>query len=441
MIAFCDTFALACRCVVLVWGAFILIRNFIINRNAFKVKYKWILWAFILMGIFTSIWNLSIDFLPNMAFIYHSIICFFVFYGMYTEKEHKKIEFEMAFLLKYFIVFSTITSFIGILVALFKAQVSISGYYIGILRSRLIGIHTNSNLLALSNIISIISCDIINDKYIKGKFKSKLFSVPVLIISCIINFVSLFLSDSNASFLFIVIYSIVRFFYVLFSNYKETRISYIAKGSIFLVGFCILVVLGSFSLRDFFQNGISVIINDIHKIEEPIVDNDNEVIIINPNESSNREEISIGRENYDISSGRITLLKQGIKLFMVNPWIGIGRGNLVRFGEKYLENGLVFSDLHNGYLTILVSYGLLGFGIFMAFSFLTAFDMCSYLFKANLRCDSGVFSKLFSVCVAYCAYSLFEKTLLSEITFMVVFFWLILGYTISYMNNGYKYLK
>lgn len=40
--------------------------------------------------------------------------------------------------------------------------------------------------------------------------------------------------------------------------------------------------------------------------------------------------------------------------------------------------------------------------------------------------------------MAYCAYSVFEKAILSEITFMVVFFWLILGYAVSYMNNGLK---
>ncbi len=449
MIAFCDKFAIILRCGVLVWGAFILAFRFIVSKRAFKVKYKWLLWSFVAVQVLTSVWNMSRDFLPNMVFAYHSMVCFFIFYGMSQEKSHEEIEKEMVFLFKYFIVFSTVTSFIGINVAVFTAQLQVGDYFLGILRNRLIGIHTNSNLLAFSNIVAIFSLDVIKDSHLRWKYNEKFFNRFWGALCFGINFLSLFLSDSNASFLFIVAYFTVRIFYNNFMNYKEFKFSEFLRGNLLMLVFSTLMISGSFFLRDVSQDIIGIVINDVHEIEEPVTDNvplkaesetETEMESETDSEPSydSEEKITIGRENYDVSSGRITLFKQGLKLFRVNPIIGIGRGNLVRFGDKYLENGLIFSDLHNSYLTILVCNGIVGFLLFAAFLALTAKDMCKYLFKFSCRRDSGIYSKLFAAVVAYCAYSVFEKAILSEITFMVVFFWLILGYAVSYMNNGLK---
>lgn len=444
-IAFCDKIAIIFRCVVLAWGAIILVFKFIIEPRAFNVKYKWLMWSFILVGIFTSFWNLSGDFPENMVFVYHTMICFFIFYAMNEEKSHDGVEREMLFLFKYFIIFSTLTSFAGILVALFGSQINIGNYFLGILRNRLIGIHTNSNLLAFCNIVSIFSIDVLNDGYLRWKYKNRCLGKTFLAVSCLINYVSLFLSDSNASFLFVVVYFTVRIFYSNFISYNDFKISKFIRGNVLMLVCSTLMISGSFLLRDMCQEVMGRAISDIHKFEEPITDDEHQDIIVDTETTEeleksmiDDEQVVIGRENYDVSSGRITLLHQGLQLFKVNPIIGIGRGNLVGYGEKYLENGLIFSDLHNSYLTILVSYGIVGFLIFGVFSLVTAKDMSKHLIGVPHGRDSMVYSKLFSAVVAYCAYSLFEKAILSEITFMVVFFWLIVGYTMSYVSNGQK---
>ena len=78
---------------------------------------------------------------------------------------------------------------------------------------------------------------------------------------------------------------------------------------------------------------------------------------------------------------------------------------------------------------------MVGFFIFIALSILVAIDMCRSLFQKDSKEDSGIFPCLFAMVVAYCIYSLFEKTILSEITFMVVMFWLILGYSMTYVKE------
>ena len=108
---------------------------------------------------------------------------------------------------------------------------------------------------------------------------------------------------------------------------------------------------------------------------------------------------------------------------------------MIKYGKKYIKGGLINLDLHNAYFTILVSTGVIGFGIFMIFSILVALDVCKHLFFCCELPYFGVFSKLFSALVAYCGYCLLEKSIIFDMTFMVGFFWSILAYTMCYMNS------
>lgn len=438
MIAFVDVIALGIKCIVLLWGGFIFVNNFLITQKVFKVKYNTIICSFIAVGLITSFWNLSKDLPANLVFVYHSIICFFVFYGIYIERNHQKVEKEMVFLLKTFVVLSTFFSVLSLGVLIFKAQINIGSYYLGIFRNRLIGVYTNQNLLAFSMVVSIVSCDIMRDKYVREHYKSFSFPSWTAVLCMFINFLSLFLSDSNASFVFIIIYFTVRIFYKSLSAYSSVGVKQFVREGVSLIICCATMIAGSFVARNTCQDMISLLLNDVHKIEEPLTD---DAPGIAPNQSpvnTYMPDVAIGRENYDISSGRVTLFKQGLKLFLINPVIGIGRGNLVAYGEKYIDGGLIFSELHNAYLTILVSYGVVGFSFFIIFAILVGVSICKYLFRSVYVPSASVFNKLFAILVAYCAYSVFEKAILSEITFMVVFFWLILGYAVSYKEHEEK---
>ena len=74
MVAFLDIPALVFKCLVLSWGLFILINNFFIERKAFKVKYKYILWSFLGLMIITSFVHMSIWFIPNIALALYTAV-------------------------------------------------------------------------------------------------------------------------------------------------------------------------------------------------------------------------------------------------------------------------------------------------------------------------------------------------------------------------------
>lgn len=451
MIAFLDIISLILKSIVLIWGLFILVHNFFINKLAFKVRYKYILWSFLVLMIITSIVHTSIWFIPNIVIVYYTAICFFVFYGIYVQQSCEDTEKEMVFILKFFVYFGFIFGTLSILSLFMKQKIDFAGYYLGIYRNRLIGVYTNSNILAFSMIESIVACDILSDTYIKRKYKLKNMQNWKLFLFCIISCVCLFLSDSNASFVFLLVYFTIRFFCSTFFKSRARYVTKFIKSILMTLGFGIIMMSASFGVRDICQNYMSEVISGVHRHEGALkrkFETRSINIIASKGKEISREEYEnssaedkyiadfhIGREHYEVSSGRITLFKQGLEIFKHNPWLGIGRANLGLYSKKYLKNGLIHPDLHNGYLTILVSCGIIGFLIFLVFSILVALDVCKYLFICTESDMFNTFSKLFSILVAYCSYCLFEKAILFDMTFMVGFFWSMLGYTMSYVYN------
>ena len=458
MLAILDIVSLALKSVVLVWGFFLIINNFLTEKLIFKPKFKYLLYSFLVLMIITSVVHISVWLVPNLVITYFTAICFFVFYGMYKYETHEKIEQEMIFMMKFFMYFSLITGLVSLIILLFKQEISLfdqekslwNYYILGIFKNRLTGIYTNSNMLAFSMIQGFVACDILSDPYIRQKTHKKIRKY-IFFVCIVVNLICLFLSDSNASFVFLVIYGTVRVFCNLFFKDRTYYLNKFIKSVLITFGFSVIMMSGSFALREQCQNFISNIMVDIYRHEDmfkqkfeskkdvivDMIDSQNaqEIPEIQEEISEKVTDVHIGRENYEISSGRINLFRQGIVIFKHHPWIGIGRANLGLYGKKYLKNGLSHPDLHNGYLTILVSYGIIGFIIFAIFSFLVALDMCKFLFISVNFNYFDVFSRLFSVLVSYCAYCLFEKAILFDMTFMVGFFWSILGYAVSYMYN------
>ena len=448
MIAFLNIISLAVKSLVLCWGLFILIHDFFMEKRAFKLDHKNLFWAFLISMTLTSCVHFTVWFVPNLVIIYYTAVCFFIFYGMYTEQSLKESEQEMIFIFKFWTIFATVFGLLSLMLLLVKNEYTILGYNLGIFRNRLIGIYTNSNILAFSMVQSIVACDFLSNHYISARAGAKKPNVIFLIFCVVVNSVCLFLSDSNASFLFLIIYCAIRFFCNLFFREKNFKGLRLIKTLMIVMGFCLVMVSACFALRSVCQKFMSVIVNDVHRQErvvKNIIDGNNpndlvksvdehiDSIIIQDEENSGTH---IGRSHYEVSSGRITLLKQGIKIFKHNPIIGMGRANLLLYGKKYIKNGLIHPDLHNGYLTILVCYGLLGFGIFAIITLVVALDVCKHLFSSTGKSYFSVFKRLFSALVAYCGYCLFEKAILFDMTFMVGFFWLILGYTMAYIKSS-----
>lgn len=460
---------------IYIWAGIVLYIKLIKEKKLRKIKHLPIIILFLASGLISVSINFAYNLIENLFMIYYVILCFFLFYGLYAEKTHEAAKREMTFFFKFFLSATTILMTISLIILLWSKKGFMSmHYYISIKDNRFVGIFTNANLLAFYAVIGIILCHIL---YLRHKTISKItFRVGLYYGICLfVNLVSLFLSDSNGSLVFIIIYVCFIAFYKIFRNSDTVRILNFMFRIVSLILACVIFAFSFLTIRNFVQKGFAELLESETKTSETqnIKDTstasesensktseenkasassetttnsessktDNNQYL--PSDNTTAENIfgdkkttTFTHENKNIDSGRIPLLKQAAKLFSLYPIFGTAPRNIVLYGEKYL-GGLKYSDFHNGFVTILVSFGIVGFTFFIIFAVKIAKSMLICIFKKRNKNDTEreMLPCLLAFLAAYCVYSMFEVTLLLNISYKVLIFWLILGYATSYLNH------
>ena len=146
--------------------------------------------------------------------------------------------------------------------------------------------------------------------------------------------------------------------------------------ALFLVG--VFHTGSALMFRTICQEGFSVVVSKttsvvdllLGKTESDLVQ---EELTPEQREQLEKDKITFSHENKNIDSGRKKLWLESINLFKLSPIIGISNGNIVLYSAEYSNGALEYSyhksDLHNGFLTILVSTGVIGFVLFGIFGF------------------------------------------------------------------------
>lgn len=409
---------------LMAWGIVLIVHK-LCTRSSY-ITYLPLLLAFIISGLITSFLHIHDNFLMNLLMMLHISICFFLFYALFVDDDKMAIKSELVDLFSIIVKISTALSGVGLFVAIFFPQTEILGYRIGLMDNRYTGLYTNPNLSAFVSVIAIVFCHYLLRKKCTKNGKRV---IPIwLAVTCfVVNTLTLLLSDSNSSLVFLLLYI---FFYTACEFYHYFRCiskKLIPIKAILIVLAFIVLCFGSYVFRLGCQNTMALIMNNVHNIEYEVSETgDNSTNLI-----------SLGRasEDRDVTSGRSDSWSKSMILIQENPIMGIGKGNITEYANRYLARGLNFSDLHNGYLTILVSTGFVGFSIFLIFSIMVARRIIVVLLERLRNNDGKDLAILVSMLCAYCAYAFFEKALLFDITFMVVVFWLILGYSMAMIPN------
>ena len=104
----------------------------------------------------------------------------------------------------------------------------------------------------------------------------------------------------------------------------------------------------------------------------------------------------------------------------------------IKFSKNYGILAPIMTDFHNGYITILVCSGVVGFVLFCIFGLRFFKHITIHVFRDDSLRES-VLPCMYSFLCSYAGYSFIEVGLLYNINFMVLFFWLILGYTSCFL--------
>lgn len=419
---------------IFIWGLSLFTKKHIINFNIKKVNYYGWLLLFIAANIITVIIRGYDDGIwESLGMILNMPIIFFMFYGLHSEARDepgKKRIYKEIYILSNVMMWLSFAANIFSLITLYYVGRSITYYYgyLVVYENRFTGIYYNPNLMAFTSFCSTVCCHILW----QGDFVEKVTGKPItkikriiILLCAALNLGVIFLTDSNATALIIVCYTITYITYRLLGG-QAARIGYILKRVAALILTFVFITAGIFCARYLVQTGTTQTMNAQEESMNVFEDNGDEL-----------NKITFEHENKNLDSGRIKLFKQGVNVIRHHPIFGVGKGNITKYGNRYNDNKMKYSDFHNGYLTIIVCSGFVGFIFFMGFAVYLGKRMAKTLFKVSPAIRSDIFPCLASFIAAYCVYSFFEKTLVFEISFMITFFWLILGYATVCMA-GYE---
>lgn len=422
-----------------IWGVGLAIYNQRVNNTFFKLRFGLWIGAFLIFSLLSIIINFSATILYSLIMLLHVFVCFFVFYGMHTEPDFD-FRSELYSIARFIVYVTTVANIIGIICLMFG--ITFEWYWIKftIYENRFTGVYVNPNLLGFVSVVSIVCCHMLYKEKLMKSVKQPRVS-KIWIFTCVAtNLFSLILCDSNASLVLILAYAIVYIIYIFFADKTGLSASKIIFKIIALVVVGTFLVSSALMLRTICQTGFSVVLSKTNSIISVIMgDNDitSGISSTENNTTEGKKDVTFGHENKNIDSGRFKLWKESINLFKISPIIGISNGNIVFYSEEYSNGVLNYSyhqsDLHNGYLTILVSTGIIGFLLFGIFGFRFAKHSAQHLFLQKKTFRNDVYPCLFAFLFAYLIYAMFEKALLYDISFMVMWFWLMMGYMSCYI--------
>lgn len=435
MVMYVEKAAYALTYILFVWGVGLSIYA-IVRRKAYATLYLGI-WLMAFMASFTITVLVNIN--PNLQavtynllMLIHAGVCFFVFYGMHTERG-VPFRWELYLMARIIVYLSTVFTFIGLFMMLFtQGKFDNYMYYQGVFK----GFYTNPNYQGYVSALSIIFCHMLTKPNFVANSGQKRVS-RIWLASCVsLNCLALLLCDSTGSLILLVAYAAIIILMKAFSMMDNINPRKMIARIITLavVGTVVLAVM--LFVRVACRVGVAVFFSDTVLSSQEIKDLAADALFIPKTDTG--------------VSSRWFLWDAGIKLFKQNPIFGIGKGNLhdgiiavtgrENFNSQF--DGFVqiaYTDLHNGYLTVLVTAGVIGAVIFTIFLARYLMMVLPVWFVHRRIMEYSVYPCLIAYVGAYFLYAVIEKTLLFDITYLVMSFWLLLGYTSCYaVDQGYN---
>lgn len=433
--------------VFLIWGAFISLAAFIKNKKIFKDKKYILLLAFIAASFIGVAANFQNNFIRNVLdWMYLAVFSFTLFY-VSPDKSRKQAKHETKMFLMELIFISSIVSLLSIIIFMFNIQrdFTVGGNYflMGTFENRLFGFMGNPNSGALISLLSIISSFIVMAIYrentIENTDKPNKWVYRFLIFNLIIQFPVLFLSNSRSTMVSLIV-AVIVFMFLVCKNYmpkkvKTTKRKYVAMTMLVLF-LSASTVVGAEKLMN---NAMGTVPAVIYQIRSTIGGSDN---IENPLTPPKLTAMEREHLTDDVTNGRFEIWGAGLSVFKNNILTGVGNENVLENANEFLSKQFlkkspeIASNMHNVYIQILVSGGVLPLIAFAAFILAVALNAFKRIF-ANYKIESFLINAIMiSLVAALLAENLFDSNIIGFMNLpIVICFWSILGYTNNLSNE------
>ena len=422
--------------IILLWGLLILFKNLVLERKNIKKSYFCIIFAFLAAYVIPIVVNSSLNIFGNTKTLIWSAIMLLVMFINEYSQDNKKVYNDIIKVSSVIVISTFIISVIS--VAMFCLDISYwvnradgalipQGYY----AARLWGIYVDPNQGSSIGIVSLI-CSIIiiifANKSFKGKIK--LFNI----INIIIQYIFIILTGSRGgeiAFIFVLLGLI----YLLTDYLLKNKIKAIVIRTI--VGLlCGLII--SVTIVFSFENSRKLLAN-IPRLTistQEFISNTTGTDVGSHSGNITVERPDVGG-GIDSSNGRLTLWRDGFRLIKYSPIFGFGDRNIVSKAAEFTPgSSLEKQFVHNGFIHMLLSGGIVAVSIMMTLLVLIMINIVKIVF-GNKRYNRGYY--IYSIMSLLIGSLLITAVFLTEIfyqnSFMATVFWIYMGFVVALAND------
>ena len=436
-------FAFAALAVIFLWGVFVLIYNEVKRRTALRVRFGLWLILFVISSAITALIHISPNFIDNahnIVMLLHASFCFFLFYGVHTEK-HLNFRRELYSVCRFIVYSMTVMGIIGLACLMANIKFEIMGILFIVHENRFAGLFANPNQLGYYSVAAMFCSHMLLKKDFIAISGRERVSTIWIASSFAVNGIALLLSDSNGAMLLAMGYIVIYLVYKMFGSERKFTMRQIVTKSVAALLAGVVIVGSLYFVRNVTQMGFA----ELMKEKKPVVLIEGDIYLQEEGIITYEEGVTFEHENKNIDSGRFKLWEQAWQMYLKHPVMGIGKGNVYEMGNQLFEKGVKFSerygmlaplltDFHNGYLTIMVCSGAVGFLLIAIFGIRFYWRMTVNVFRREGLKESAM-PCMYAFLCAYLGYAMIEEALLYNIMFTVAFFWLIMGYASCYLTR------
>lgn len=426
---------------LLLWGTASVGADLLTGAQLIRNKFTALLLAFCISYAVTVLLNHGMNFADNAKNLLYMIVIFIMLFSQNLSLSREQVTREMRIISLVFVILSLLMSFVCFMTYVLSIDITYfasgSFMYIGMFENRLWGLY-NPNTGSSINTLSIILTTYL---LLSKKKKSKLLTAFFIVNYCIQVF-CLILTSSRAALYVLYIAVALLIFYLLPTKWLKERNAQNYLFRIAAAGLSILLIMGSFSV---IKTGLSYVPSIVKSVSN-IGNESGNGFEIEKEDLERLDDEKIKSENF--LTGRQYLWNAGLNAFKQSPVFGITRQNIPEKAAHFIENNKAVGNttelvksleeggLHNIYVTILTSSGIVGFLLMGAFAVWTIIKMFIALFKKKfVGSDRLHFICAFVLIAIFYVMELFEARILYNVNLFYLIFWTYYGFAMYFTQK------
>lgn len=410
--------------IVLIYGALIIFYNIIKNEFFYSKNHLLLIGLYGILLLFATYLNKGYSTKNSLLIAVMQLIIFLLIFGQPKSMTLKKLKQELQSIIPFTSFLVGCASFVSLLMYFLNISGSQNGWYIGLVGDRLFGVYFNCNPASFLAIIVILMSMIAIKNHYEYSF--------LYVINIGIQLSYIILTQCRAA---IIILAIILTSVAYYRFFRAKELSTIKRVSL-NIGMCLCMLLGTKVVQE-----AAFIIPQIQGAQE---ESDNRfqlekikqiVSLTMTGELQNIPKIIELAD--EVSSGRITLAKDSLKVWQRSPIQGIGAGNfrnmLVNvtgsddWGQQILHS-------HNVFMESLITAGVFGCLLFILFFIKTLFVSRDILLKYRNKKSYFIVLLFIMIVVSEFIGGLFDFGVFYVYSLSATLAWMFLGY-IYWLND------